>query len=189
MNKLSKEKRNQLIMVIAGILVVLVGLYWGLIRNQYASLAQISRGRADKVAELQRRGNAIKMSMSTVNEDKAAAQQLAQNETDIATGDYYAWCYDLIRRFKANYKVEIPSISEPVVSDVDIIPDYPYRQISLTLTGKAYYQDLGKFLADFENTYPHIRVTNLYLEPASAAGGGEKLSFHFQIAVLVKPNS
>lgn len=191
MNKITKEKRNQLIMVIAGVAVVLAGLYWWLIRGQYDSLTQITHSKGEKVAELQRRSNTMKLAMGNSEQDKQLAARLAQAEADIATGDYYAWSYDLVRRFKANYKVEIPSISEPVVSEVDLIPNFPYRQIDVTVGGKAYYQDLGKFLADFENTYPHIRVRNLYLEPANATGGAdaEKLSFHFEIVALVKPNT
>jgi hypothetical protein len=190
MNKISKEKRNQLIMVAAGIAVVVAGIYWGLIRAQYQNLADLAAKKADKVAELQRRRAALKMAVENANDYKRMTTQLVTDESDIATGDYYAWSYDLIRRFKTNYKVEIPTVTEPTISDVDILPQFPYRQIRLTINGKAFYHDLGKFLADFENTYPHIRVTNLSMDPAPGGGpDAEKLAFHFEIVALVKPNS
>ena len=36
------------------------------------------------------------------------------------------------------------------------------------LRGTAYFQDLGAFLADFENEFPYLRVQNLELEPAAS---------------------
>jgi hypothetical protein len=189
MNKLSKEKRNQLIMVAAGIAVVLVVLYLELIRTQYDSLGKSTSAAASKAADLQRRRNTIKLALTNDAKFKEAGEQLANAESDVASGDPYAWSYDLIRRFKANYKVEIPTISEPVLQDVDILPDFPYRQMRMTVNGTAFYHDLGKFLADFENTYPHMRIVYLYVEPAAGAAVAQKLSFRFEIVALVKANS
>ena len=190
MNKLSKEKRNQLIIAVAGIAVVLVVLYMGLIRPQYDSLAQTSNAVANKTADLTKRRNTMKLALTNDARFKEATAQLANAESDIASGDAYAWSYDLIRRFKANYPVVIPTIAEPTLQDVDILPDFPYRQIRTTINGTAFYHDLGRFLADFENTHPHIRITNLYLEPAAGNNTeAEKLSFHFEIVALVKAAS
>jgi hypothetical protein len=107
-------------------------------------------------------------------------------EGDIASGDIYAWTYDLISRFKKSYKVEIPSIGQPTMSDVDLLPLFPYKQLRVTITGTAYYHDFGKFIADFENTFPHIRVVNLVLDPAGT--DSEKLAFRMDVIALVKSN-
>jgi hypothetical protein len=189
MNKLSKEKRNQLMMAAIGIVVVLVVLYMGLIRPQYDSLARTVNATNNKDADLQKQRKTMGLAVSNGAKLKEITDKLASAESDIASGDSYAWSYDLIRRFKANYKVEIPTVAEPTVQDVDILPDFPYRQIRLTVNGTAFYHDLGKFIADFENTYPHIRVTNLFVEPGGSATEPEKLSFHFEIVALVKADS
>jgi len=189
MNKLNKEKRNQLALVVAGIAVVLVVLYFGLIHPQYETLGRSAAAVSNKTADLQKRRNTIKMAAAGDAKFKDATAQLASAESDIASGDFYAWTYDLIRRFKANYKVEIPTIAEPAVQDMDLLPSFPYRQIRLTLTGTAFYHDLGKFVSDFENTYPHIRIVNLSMTPAAGAGEPEKLAFRFDIVALVKGNS
>ncbi len=55
--------------------------------------------------------------------------QLTQAESDIASGDLYAWTVDTIRRFKTNYRVEIPTIGQPSQGDCDLIGDFPYKQI------------------------------------------------------------
>ena len=104
-------------------------------------------------------------------------------------GDLYSWTYNTIRHFKTPYQVEIPEIGHPDVGSVDLFPSFPFKQVRFTITGTAYYHDLGKFIADFENTYPHIRVVNLQIQPADAADGAEKLSFRMDIIALVKSTS
>jgi hypothetical protein len=48
---------------------------------------------------------------------------------------------------------------------------------------------LGKFIADFENSFPHSRVVHLVVEPAVGPdGNNEKLSFRMEIVALVKLN-
>ena len=53
-------------------------------------------------------------------------------------------------------------------------PSFPFKQVKFTITGTAYYHDLGKFIANFENTFPHIRVVNLQIQPDPSASD-EKL--------------
>ncbi|MEY4917977.1 MAG: hypothetical protein RL616_1890, partial [Verrucomicrobiota bacterium] len=107
---------------------------------------------------------------------------------DVASGDVNAWTYDTIRRFKANYHVDIPSIAQPTVTDVDVLASFPYRQAKITLNGSAFFHDLGKFVSDFENNFPHMRMINLIIEP-SQGSGTEKLSFRMEVITLVKPNT
>jgi hypothetical protein len=109
----------------------------------------------------------------------------AQN--DLAYGDPNSWIYDTIRNFKGKYKVDISVNGQLTPGDVDLLPKFQYKQIKATVSGTAYYHDLGKFIADFENTYPHARIANLVLEPGGAGGANEKLSFRMDIITLVKP--
>jgi hypothetical protein len=85
--------------------------------------------------------------------------------------------------------VDIPDIGRPDVETMDLLPSFPFKQVKFTITGTSYYHDLGKFIADFENTFPHIRVVNLQLQPAQAAGGDEKISFKMDVIALVKSTS
>ncbi len=70
--------------------------------------------------------------------------QLNQAEEDVATGDLFAWTYDTIRQFKAGYHVDIPTIGQPVQSDVDLIPNFPYKQINFSLDGHRLLSRHGK---------------------------------------------
>jgi hypothetical protein len=49
---------------------------------------------------------------------------------------------------------------------------------------------LGKFIADFENKFPHCRVVNLSADaPGSMSANGERLNFRMDIITLVKPSN
>ena len=117
-------------------------------------------------------------------------QRLSHAEEDSATGDFFAWTYDTIRQFKINRHVDITSIGQPVLADVEMLPNFPYKQIKFQIIGTGYYHDIGKFIADLENKFPHMRVVNLTMDTASnTESSNEKLAFRIEIAALVKPNA
>ncbi|WP_310582835.1 hypothetical protein [Deinococcus sp.] len=60
------------------------------------------------------------------------------------------------------------------------------------MRGSAHYQDFGRFLADFENNFPCIRVQNIELDPVGAIAGSdhrEKLNFKMELVTLVRPTA
>jgi Tfp pilus assembly protein PilO len=193
MNRLSREKRNQLIVVVALTMVALGLIYFFLILPQKNGLQQLASAKTDAEKKLQQYEDIIKKADETATNLQLVAATLATGETDIASGDIYAWTYDTLRRFKTIYHVDIPNIGQPSeVMAVDLLPGYPYKQIKLNLTGTAFYHDLGKFIADFENTFPHMRLVNLELEPSPGATGAEsaeKLGFRMDVVILVKAAS
>jgi Tfp pilus assembly protein PilO len=187
MKRLSKEKRNQLIIVIIVTVAILALIVLGLIRSQYESLSQIKNDKAAADKQLQNIRNIIKNAEAIDIEFAEVTNTLSRAEADMASGDLYSWTYDTMRRFKQQYKVEIPEIGHPAVGTVDLLPSFPYKEIQFTINGTAYYHELGKFIADFENNFPHSRMVRLAIEP----GGGdtsEKLSFRMEIITLMKPN-
>ena len=185
-----KEKRTQFILVILGTLVVLGLIGFLLIRPQYQTLSKIHKTAGDERDKLQKIKDTIKKAGDTTAQLTNVTAILSSAEEDMAVGDNYAWTFDTIRRFKASYRVDIPTIGQPALGDVDVLPQFPFKEIRVTISGTAYYHELGKFLADFENSFPHIRVVNLALEPVNATeAGNEKLSFRMDIIALVKPNS
>lgn len=187
--KISQDKRNKLILVALCMLVVLALMWLNLIRPRYAALSHIAaqqKDAGDKLAGIQA---AIKQSDAIAAELAHQTQALNKAESDMASGDLYSWTYNTIRLFKAPYQVDIPDIGHPDVGTMDLLPAFPFKQVRFTVTGTAYYHDLGKFIAGFENKFPHIRVVNLQMQPADATGSGEKLSFKMDIIALVKSGS
>jgi type II secretory pathway pseudopilin PulG len=187
MKKLSKEKRNQLIIVIIVTVAILGLIGFGLIRSQFGSLAKIKSDKAAADSQLQTIKKAITNADALTIELTEVTNTLSQAEEDMASGDLYSWTYDTIRRFKLPYKVEIPEIGHPTIGNVDLLPSFPYKQIQFSINGTAYYHDLGKFIADFENNFPHSRMVRLVID--SGGDNTEKLSFRMEILALMKPNS
>jgi Tfp pilus assembly protein PilO len=188
MKRLPTAKRNQLIMVIIATMVTVSVIYYCLISPQKDKNSLLGTRIREQQERLQTIKKAIKETDTITTDLADLTLQLNRAEQDVASGDVNAWTYDTIRRFKANYHVDIPSIAQPTVTDVDVLASFPYRQAKITLNGSAFFHDLGKFVSDFENNFPHMRMINLIIEP-SQGSGTEKLSFRMEVITLVKPNT
>ena len=180
----SRQKRTQLFLAIAAVALVLAGIGFGVIRPQYTKLAGLRKETADTQAKWRDNSRVIQAAAASDAELADLSQELDSNELDMASGDIYAWTLDTIRHFKAGYKVDVPEIGQPAISAMDQFPNFPYQQLRFSIHGSGYYHDIGKFIADFENEYPHMRVENLDIGPVG--GDTEKLSFSAQIVALVK---
>jgi len=187
MKWLPKDRQNPFIIVVLSTAVVLAIIYFGLIQSQNAALAKLAAGRKSAEAKLQGMVSTIKNADLTARQLAETTDALTAAQSDMASGDLYSWTYSTMRQFKQNYKVEIPEVGHPEVGEVDLFSTFPYKQIRFSVTGSAYFHDLGKFVADFENAFPHARVVNLAVEPTTT--GGEKLSFRMQIIELLNPNA
>jgi hypothetical protein len=189
--KLPNEKRNKLILVVVGTVLAVAALYWLLISHQNQNLARLANRKVEVQAS-HRRVLEIIRHAGAIEADLASNQKaLAEAEADIAAGDLYSWVINTLRPFKAAYKVNIPQFSSlGAVTEVNLLPSFPYKQASLSLAGTAHFHDFGRFLADLENQFPHMRVVNLSLDlnPSSVPEEGEMISFKLDVLTLVKTN-
>jgi hypothetical protein len=186
--KLPPAKRNQLLGVILATAGLICAVYFLLIQPQNQKNVNLGLDIAKETQRLQQYKTAIKQMETTTNTLAELTSQLNRAEEDVASGDLYAWTVDTIRRFKAAYHVDIPTTGQPTQSDCDLIGNFPYKQIRFSLNGTAYYHDLGRFISDFENKFPHCRVLNLTADPNGlSSSGNEKLNFQMEIVALVKP--
>ena len=188
---LSKAKLNRLIVVGLVTLIAVAGLYVGLIRHQNEKLSSLGQKKAATAKKLQGMIATGKQSDQIQLELDGARNALAEAENDIASGDRYAWVIGTLRQFKSRCKVEIAqysTLSDPV--NVNLLPNFPYKQATLTVAGTAHFHDLGQFLADLENQFPHFRLLNLTLDvsASSVTAEPETLSFKMDVVTLVKPN-
>lgn len=194
--QLSPEKKQHLLGVCIGTVLVLAGIYFFVIRSAQASLAKIQVS----IAEAEKKySDAAKLVKSADAEEERLTrreEQLAAMESGMVTGDANLWIRLTYEKFRtqAPYKVEIPNFPPPAMGDMTMIPEFPYKSATYRVSGSAYYHDLGKFLSEFENYFPYLRVLNLDLGPeesnaaTSVAGEDrEKLVFNFEVAALVKP--
>ncbi len=187
---ISKDKKQKLVLVTVVTVGVLAALWFGLLGAQRESLSDLAARRTASEKKLQQVKLTIQNAARTESELEAAGGRLRQLESGMASGDLYAWAINTIRQFKLPYKIDIPQFSQiDGPKDMAMLPAFPYKQATITIAGTAYFYDLGRFIADFENQFPYMRIQNLSLTP----GGGmantdrEKLSFKMDIVALVKP--
>lgn len=193
MKRLSPDKRNKLILVVMATLALIGLVYFFLIGPQNEQNRILATKTSDELSSLDHIKKTIKQADATATTADDIAVVLSRAEDDTAKGDVFAWTYDTIRQFKGNRHIEINTIGQPVQSDVDILANFPYKQIKFQIIGTGYYHDLGKFVADLENKFPHMRIVTLSIDgggsPGSSDAASEKLSFRMEVAALVKPTS
>jgi Tfp pilus assembly protein PilO len=192
-SKLSKEKKNHLLLVGLVTLMLMVGIGYGLIRFQldYVKALQAQKVEADK---------SFKKMMSVIGarEDvqkrlDEAINSLSQQENAMVTGDKLSWLIRTIEQsLRQHPKLQVPDFSTITEEDCTLLARFPYSQVTIGIKGTGRYHDLGRFLADFENSHPHFRIVNLELEPAAPGPRDEKevkeqLSFKLTVIALVKP--
>ncbi|MGH7952995.1 MAG: hypothetical protein ACREFE_13915 [Limisphaerales bacterium] len=185
MKWLPKERRNPFILAVIVTTAALAGIYLALIQPQYRSLSKAAADQLTAEKKLNEIEKAIKNKDIAMRQLAEASNALSSAERDMASGDLYSWTYQTMRLFDRHYAVEIPEIGHPVVGDVDLFSSFPYKQLRFTVNGTAYFHDLGRFIAGFENAFPHARVINVVMAPDN---NGEKLTFTMEIIALVKPN-
>jgi Tfp pilus assembly protein PilO len=190
--KLSKQKQQQLILVVILTLGVLAGMWLVLIKAQQENLRRLADRKATTKQKLQQIKHAIATADQTEQQLCEAQKVLAKNEEGMASGDLYSWSITTLRTFKVGYKLDIPQFSQiDGPKEVNLLAGFPYKQASLMVAGTASFHEFGRFIADFENQFPFIRVVNLTLEPATAGTTTERerLAFKMEIAALVKPGA
>lgn len=194
LKNLPKEKRDKLFLI--GILTIaaVAGLWFSLIAAMRESLNETAKQLKEKRDKV---SNAQRLVASTSELEKGLEQATAKLKTveqDMASGDMYSWIILTVNKFRADRKIEIPQFSREVRTDMPLFPKFPYKAAVFTVRGTAFFHDLGKFIADFENAFPYTYVQNIEIEPAntsnaSAANHPETLAFKMEIVTLINPNT
>lgn len=178
-------------MVGVGTLIVAAALYFMLISPQFTYIRDKKAKAVDKADEVEK-ATRLKSMLSQNQADLDKEQKrLGAVEDTFASGDLYSWIILTVNKFKNPYKVEIPQFSREEKIVAGVLPDFPYDAVRYTVRGSGYYHDIGRFIADFENQFPYMRIQNLEVEPGEYVPGGdrEKLAFHMEIVALRKPDA
>lgn len=188
MSKLTKEKRDQLILVGIGTVALSFGLWYAVIRSQNQAVQVVLKKTQEVRDRYDTAEKALKTAATVEANLESASQQLKAIEQSMASGDMYSWVINTINQFIVNQKVTIPVFSREVIGDVGMLPKFPYKAATFILKGTAHYHDFGRFVADFENAFPYIRVQNLEMTPSATSDEKEKLDVKFEIVALINPN-
>ena len=191
MARLSKEKRNRLILVIILTIALGVGLWYGIITTRKERLEETKASIRAAIDRLEKAKTLVKQADKAEAQLAAAMNKLKVVEDSMASGvDHYTWAIQLFEKARARHQVRIIETTRPVKGDVGVLAQFPYQAAIFTVRGAGHYHDFGKFLADFENSFPYFRIQNLSLAPGSDSVVGsdtEDLSFRMEIVALIKP--
>ncbi len=199
MARLSKEKRDRLILVIILTIAISLGLWYGIITTRKERLIEAKANIRAAMDKLERAKRLVKQADTAEAQATAAVDQLKVIEDAMASGgDHYTWAILLLEKARARHDVKIIEVTRPVKGDVGLLAQFPYQAAIFTARGAGHYHDFGKFLADFENSFPYFRVQNISLAPgldsvvgtdsSTAVTGEENLSFRMEIVALIKPS-
>jgi len=200
MSKLPKDKRDKIILIGMVTVVASAAIWLLLIKTQYNTLRTARAQSVTALGQLDRGQTTLTTKAKTAEDFTVASKQLSEKESVMAApNDMYSWLIQTLNKFRAGHRVEIPQFGPPQMSEVGVFAKFPYHAAVFNIRGTAYYHDLGKFLADFENSFPFIRIQNIELEPsgegtskpgsenASSQDSREKLNFKLELLTLVKP--
>jgi Tfp pilus assembly protein PilO len=199
MNKLSKQKRDQLILVTIVVAVVAGAIWFLVVSPQETALEDVAKNAKELGEKIAKAEATIKGAPAIEAQLVESTNLLRQIEAPMPSGDFYSWCVGVVTEFVKPYKdINIPSFSKDRPGKLDLIPSFPYTTASFNIKGTAHYEDFGRFVADFENHFPYFMVENIELAATrsvetSASGqpgadDPEKLTFNMDIVVLVKPS-
>jgi Tfp pilus assembly protein PilO len=188
MTRLPKDRRDKLILTIVGTALIVAGLYFGLISFQRTQIQSLEAKKEQDKKKANDVEESIRNAKKIQGELEQKTTELSNAESDMASGDAYLWMVNLIRQFKTSYNVDISQFSAISKPEVGLYPKFAYSQVAINVGGSAYYHELGRFIADFENQFPHIRIHQLTLEPPGVPSGDrDKLNFRMEVVALMKP--
>lgn len=191
MNNLTKEKKQQLGVVAMITVALLVGIWFGLVNAQQKRRADILGKTEGVKKQLAEADTLLKKEDEIADALDRADQELRDREATLPPlSSAFQW---MIGVANASIKPD-SSLANFITSapgnagDVGILPSFPYKAVTYSVSLSGFFADFGKFLADFENERPYLRVQNLTLIPASALPGDEKLTFNFDVVSLTMTN-
>ncbi|HEX7861683.1 MAG TPA: hypothetical protein VF773_15205 [Verrucomicrobiae bacterium] len=170
MNKLSKEKRDKLILICIGFVGVLAVLYTFVLGSQKNSLSQIQTQITGAQSKLTKAEIALKSAdtiESNLNESKKVIE--TRQEKMAPQGDYYNWFFKLVDQFRKDERLDtgfIVDLTMPESVEAGLLPKFPYKAASFGLRVNGQFHDIGRFIANLENNFPYFRVQNVRLAHA-----------------------
>ena len=192
--KLTKEKRDHLILTGIGTVTVISGLWFGLISGQKEKITGLESQIAQTESQLTQARTAVKYLDGLLLEVDALKKKLQEKEQSFASStDIYASTVQAVNKIRgSNPSVVIKEHTKPVEEKANLLPDFPYKSAVFIVIGEAFYHDLGAFVASFENELQHMRIQRFKITPgtSSLTPIPEKLTFEMEVVTVInKPAS
>lgn len=196
MNKLSKDKRDKLLLICIAIIGIVAVLYFFVISDMKDEQAILNtkivalKDKLDKSERIMRRQNDFHANLEALK--KALDARQAQMPRP---GEDHVWFLKIMEDRRSKYNLDISEIRNPEAWDPGVLPRFPFKGVSFNVTLVGLYADFGKFLADFENEFPYMRVQLVNIAPDTQAAppgatatveDNGRLRFNFRVISLNK---
>ena len=192
MSSSPKQKREKLTLAVLMSLAGVAGIWFGLLEPEQAGLRNRAKLLAETQGKLQTVQRELRLTESFKTNLDSARRQIQGMEAKMPTGDVYRWAIRSITSLQTN-NVEIANLEPPRLGESTILPKVPYKSALLSVNGTAHYHDFGRFLANLENSFPHMRLQRVELEPMqfgeATSASQEQLNFKLEIIALIKTSS
>ena len=193
MTKLPRVQKERLVFIVTLTTLLSVVLYQMVI-TPAKDVFQVRSRLLNDWQQAQRGGKSQSEVLAGINRDLDEANvKIRQSEASISVGDPYRWLMKTLPNFYEADPVDLLNYEPPATHDWQIYPKVPYRAVTFTVSGTAYYHDLGRLLMAIENTHPYIRIRRLDLEPKHSADPedkeDEKLNFRIEFDSMLKTNT
>ncbi len=197
MNKISKDKRNRLILVGAITAIVIAALWFLVIGEQQDTLAEMA-SKSLKLTESISKAEGVIKTQASVEQSLAEHMEALQvKENEMAPeDDPYAWMLDVMNRFCQGRQI-VWTLDKPEFRLAEVVPGFSYKTAVFHFKATAFFNVIGKFSADFENTYRLSQIRSVSITPvggiasvragAAPASDDETLAVEFFIVTPVRP--
>ncbi len=211
MNRLSKDKRDKIILIAVGALAIAATYWYLVITSQAAGLEKYRESIRDADDRVNKADLRIRRTTSIEAELKTLRQQMADAEAMMIPVEQLKgnkWLFDTLVNFIAKNKHDVKPLSlsnDPLIGkQFVLLPKFAYSGAAYEVEFQAYFHSFGRFLADFENSFPYIHIQRMQIWPLatpSAATGPttdmsdelltgsdrEQLKISLKMVLLFKP--
>jgi hypothetical protein len=208
--KLSKDKRNQLVLTVILTLAAGAVIWQLLIQSTRDAIERHGERSKDANEKLEDAQGYVSKAAALQSEANQLSNLLAGLEATMADHqDPFLWARDLINDAKEPFPELQLSVDAPLAKDVEMIGEFPYKALVFKVSGEGFFDQFGAFIAAFENANPMFRTQNLEVAPvpvspssveAAASSSkkavtpesdpsSEKLSFKFEVVALTQPSA
>jgi Tfp pilus assembly protein PilO len=192
MNKLSKEKRDRLILVAIGAVAVVFGLCYLWILPRYGTI-KANRQNAARMLEDTGKAKDLNNKSAKIEADLQEAQKKieALEGAMLPVGNEYMTLFNWLKQASLSSKVKYEGeLNHPAIGPMPLLPGFPYKAATFNDTiFYGHYHDFGKFLADLENNFPYMQfqVVKAGLPEVPRPDDPEQLRLNVRIVALVQP--
>ncbi len=165
------DRRNRLLLVVLMTLLGLVVVYYGVISPLNYQLRQ----EATRLEDEQRKLGMLKNQLGQMERFMAEAAKQKELLEDwknrVPKGVLVRWFLDRALPLAKADGIFSPDVKTPSILTAGEKQDLGYSRVSVGVVGLGRYDQVGKFVADFENEFPFSEVSSLRLEVSSVGAG------------------